>query len=57
MPLFINNVDISVNANYLFGLSKYLLTLDQTTFDAFFTGEIQQMYGDITRLLCTALPK
>ena len=37
MPLNINNVDVSVNANILFGLNSYLLTADkeeaQTNFD------------------------
>jgi hypothetical protein len=40
MPLYINNVDISVNANFLFGLTKQLLTLDRASFDSFYKGEL-----------------
>jgi len=41
MPTLVNNVDVSVNANILFGINSLLFTLNQTETDSFFDDDLK----------------
>jgi hypothetical protein len=55
MPFNINNVDISVNANVIFGLNNLLLTLNQTQREKLFTQELKQMYINATSMIAWSI--
>ena len=49
MPFNTNNVDLTVNANALFGVSQFLLYHQDA--DKIFDSDMRKMYQDITKLL------
>eukprot|EP01016_Furgasonia_blochmanni_P052008 TRINITY_DN8250_c0_g1_i8.p1 TRINITY_DN8250_c0_g1~~TRINITY_DN8250_c0_g1_i8.p1 ORF type:complete len:654 (+),score=154.63 TRINITY_DN8250_c0_g1_i8:86-1963(+) len=56
MPMGVNNVDLTVNANTLFGLTQFLLGNEKKVADEIFSDpDIRQMYGDMTNLLVYAI--
>ena len=55
MPIGVNNVDLSVTANTLFGITSLLLQVDLETAAEYFDEEIAQIYSDSTDLLVYAI--
>jgi hypothetical protein len=52
MPFNVNNIDLSVNANALFGLNIFLQTYDLEVVNDVFDEETEQIIRDVTDFLC-----
>jgi len=57
MPFHTNNIDLTVNANSLFGLTQFMLTYPNTTYadEIIFDSDIKQLYTNVTSLLVWAI--
>jgi hypothetical protein len=51
MPFNTNNVDLSVNANSLFGLSLFLQNYDRGEVEKIFDSELRKMFSDVCSFL------
>ena len=50
-PLNINNVDMTVNANCLYGLNTFLMNFDNNITDSLFDDELKQLYLNVTNFV------